>query len=100
MKYYALLEIVVFTAVSAVLIVLFPEDGGGAAYGAVVISYLLLQVVSALAFCVAVQKGLVREHPPPPYRYCVMPECQKNWLVMRHIWTYLRLAKDKSPLAS
>jgi hypothetical protein len=92
MKYYATLEMLVFTAVSAILIVLFPENGG-VAYGSVVITYVLLQVVSALAFCVALHKGLVREHVPPPYRYSVKPECQNNWLVMRHIWAYLRLAK-------
>ena len=99
MKYYAALEMLGFTAISAVLIVLFPEDAG-AAYGSVVITYVLLQVVSALAFCVALQKGLVREHLPPPYRYSVKPECQNNWLVMRHIWAYLLLAKGEATLAS
>jgi len=98
MKYYVPLEMLVFTAVSTVLIALFPGDAG-AAYGSVVITYVLLQVVSALAFCVALQKGLVREHLPPPYRYSVKPECQNNWLVMRHIWAYLQLAKDEATLA-
>jgi len=99
MKYYVPLEMLVFTAVSVVLIVLFPEDAG-AACGSVVITYMLLQVVSALAFCVALQRGLVREHLPPPYRYSVKPECEMNWLVMRHIWAYLRPAKDEASQAS
>lgn len=91
MKRYTILEMTVFATVSAILYMAFPENTL-AVYFAVVLTYVLLQIVSALAFCVAIHKGLVREHSPAPYRYSVKPACEKDWLVMRHIWSYLRIA--------
>jgi len=91
MSRYAKLEISAFGIVAALLSFMFSENLI-AVYGAVVATYTILQIVSALAFCVAIHKGLVREHIPAPYKYSVTPECAKDWLVMRHLWTYLRLA--------
>lgn len=89
MRRYTLCEIAGFAAVSAVLFAFFP-DSSGSVYASIVVTYLLLQVVSALAFCIAIHKGLVHEHAPAPYRYSVEPACRDDWLVMRHIWSYLR----------
>lgn len=88
MSYYARTEMVVFVVLAAALFVVFPQDAL-AAYLAVVVVYALLQVASALAFCIAIRKGFVHEHSPAPYTYSVRPEGQAQWLVMRHLWTYL-----------
>lgn len=89
MRRYPLCEIACFALVSGVLFAIFPADSN-AVYGSIVLTYLLLQLVSAVAFCIAIHKGLVHEHAPAPYRYSVEPACRDDWLVMRHIWSYLR----------
>jgi hypothetical protein len=91
MNRYTILEMAIFAIVAAVLFSAFPENML-AVYGAAIGTYFLLQLASAIAFCVAIHKGLVREHGPAPYRYSVKPACEKDWLVMRHIWSYLRTA--------
>lgn len=90
MKRYNVIEMGAFAAVAATLLIVFPESEL-AVILAVGVTYGLLQVASALAFCIAIRKGLVQEHGPAPYRYSVKPEGRTDWLVMRHIWTYLRL---------
>lgn len=88
MRPYVIYELAGFAAVTAALFAVFPERFG-AIYVAVVLTYFLLQLVSAVAFCVAIHKGLVHEHGPAPYRYSIDPACRGRWLVMRHIWSYL-----------
>jgi hypothetical protein len=89
MRQYPIYEAAAFGGLSALLSAVFPTHAR-AVYVAIVVAYVLLQLISALAFCLAIQNGLVQEQKPAPFSYSVKPACRKNWLVMRHIWTYLR----------
>ena len=88
MTRYTTLEMTVIAALTAILLWAFPESFN-AVIGAIVITFGVLQLVSAFWFCLAIHRGQVIEDKQAPFKYTIKPEARSQWLVMRFVWCYL-----------
>ena len=88
MTRYAILEMAVIALITGLFLTLFPKDLW-AVFSAMVITFVLLQLLSALRFCLAIHRHQVIESKQAPYRYTITKEAAKQWLVMHFIWCYL-----------
>ena len=94
-KNYFAVEIGVFAGVTSALMG-FPELGGWRIVAPlIVIAWVTLQLVSALAFCNAIHKGKIvvsRGGRGSKEIYRLVKDVRPGWLVMRHVWTYKLIA--------
>lgn len=94
MNRYVVTEIASAGGISALLFALFPGNAA-AVYAAVVLAYLILQLASAFAFCLAIYRGEIHEHrhSERDITFTVSRKARRNWLVMRHLRAYLTIAR-------
>jgi hypothetical protein len=90
-RYYFGIELGVLAAVSAALLSIRAFGGVWVVVPLVVIAWVLLQLISSVAFCNAISKGdiAVSRHPlTSKETYRIAAGRKSRWLVMRHVWTY------------
>jgi len=87
MKYYGYLELFVFSAIAAILYITYP-DFAIQVYFSTILIYVVLQLVSAIRFCIAVKNGQVKATRSKPNHYTINEEFRTDWLLMRHVWMY------------
>ncbi len=98
MKNYAAIEGFVVAGLTAALLGV-PDLGGLlVVLPLVIVAWVTLQLVSGVAFCDAIHKGLIGTARGPRGAkevYFVAKGAKLGWLVKRHIWAY-ELIRDRS----
>jgi hypothetical protein len=98
-KYYIALEIAVAAVVTAILLCI-PQLGGLATIvPGMILVWTVLQLVSAVAFCKAIQEGKILVHPVRQGHketYGIAQRAQPSWWVMRHVWAYRLISAPPS----
>jgi hypothetical protein len=91
MKYYIVFEIAI-AAVLTALLMMMPRIGGlVTVVPCVVLGWTVLQLVSAVAFCKAIQEGIITVQPGTrgtKETYGIARGARPSWWVMRHVWAY------------
>jgi hypothetical protein len=91
MKHYFSIEIGVLAGLTATLLSI-PNLGGPLIVAPViVVAWIILQLVSVVAFCLAINKGTILTYQASPgskETYEIASGRRPGWLVMRHVWAY------------
>ena len=90
---YFLAELCVVGAISGLLTAVVPRHPV-AVTGAVVVTWIALQAVSAWHFMSALYRGDVIESRERPHRYAPAPRAKLNWYARRFMLCYLNVPKD------
>jgi hypothetical protein len=100
-NYYIVLEIAAAAVLTAILLVV-PRLGGlVTVVPGIVLMWTVLQLVSAVAFCKAIQARKIIVHPGTEgakETYNLAQGARPDWWVMRHVWAYQLIAEPKSPV--
>jgi hypothetical protein len=96
---YFLLEQVVVAAVTSLLLFAVPGHTI-AAIAAVIVTWIILQGVSAFQFMRALYRGDVIEVKGVPRRYAVAQRATVNWYARRFMILYLKAAGPLMPRSS
>lgn len=91
MRHYWALELIIVAILTASLLTLQIFGGPWIVVPIVIIAWVLLQLVSSVAFCNAINKRTVtvtRASAGTKETYGLAAGARPGWLVMRHVWMY------------
>ncbi len=102
MKHYWIVELTVAAVLTAALLELRVLGGALGVIPTVIGLWIVLQLVSSIAFCNAINKRTIIVYPGlrgSKETYGLAAGTEPGWLVMRHVWAY-DLLRKAPPAAS